>query len=199
MNTSGVAARVVIMVQENHTTDHYFRSMRAFGANVATDGPISPNPPTDNPPHDRHAYYRWLTARQSGAPTPGATRPVRHHRGAALLRLPGRDWGVPGEPLFRVRHQLHPQPPAHCGRSVTDLAQPAPLRPVAAVGHAVAARPRRRARGDVEGLYRLVGVTPETPHAGPPVELPPLTPWGSPNSTETDRSSAVKRATTQSE
>lgn len=69
MSTSGGATRVVIMVQENHTTDHYFRSMRAFGANVATDGPISPNPPTDNPPHDRHAYYRWLTAHQSGAPT----------------------------------------------------------------------------------------------------------------------------------
>jgi phospholipase C len=47
MNTSGVATRVVIMVQENHTTDHYFRSMREFGANVATDGPISrTRPPT---------------------------------------------------------------------------------------------------------------------------------------------------------
>jgi len=28
---------VVVFVQENHTTDHYFRSMRAWGANVAPD------------------------------------------------------------------------------------------------------------------------------------------------------------------
>ena len=83
MNTSCVATRVVIMVQENHTTDHYFRSMREFGANVATDGPISPNPPTDNPPHDRHAYYRWLTAQQSGAPTP-----ARHDQFDTMAVLP---------------------------------------------------------------------------------------------------------------
>ena len=36
---------VVVFVQENHTTDNYFRSMAAFGANVATDWSISPNPP----------------------------------------------------------------------------------------------------------------------------------------------------------
>jgi phospholipase C len=51
---------VVILVQENHTTDNYFRSMAAFGANVATDWPISPNPPASDQ-HDRHGYYRWLT------------------------------------------------------------------------------------------------------------------------------------------
>jgi hypothetical protein len=83
MTKSNVVTRVVIMVQENHTTDHYFRSMRAFGANVATDGPISPNPPTDNPPHDRHAYFRWLTAQQSGAPTP-----ARHDQFDTIAVLP---------------------------------------------------------------------------------------------------------------
>src|ERR1700739_3505981 len=83
MSTPSLVARVVIMVQENHTTDHYFRSMRAFGANVATDGPISPNPPTDNPPHDRHAYYRWLTAQQSGAPTT-----ARHDQFDTIATLP---------------------------------------------------------------------------------------------------------------
>jgi phospholipase C len=30
-------AHVVVFVQENHTTDNYFRSMRAWGANVAAD------------------------------------------------------------------------------------------------------------------------------------------------------------------
>jgi phospholipase C len=36
---------VIIFVQENHTTDNYFRSMRAWGANVATGWPLQPNPP----------------------------------------------------------------------------------------------------------------------------------------------------------
>lgn len=35
---------VVIMVQENHTTDNYFRSMAAYGANVATGWPVWPIP-----------------------------------------------------------------------------------------------------------------------------------------------------------
>ncbi len=37
-------ARVVIMVQENHTTDNYFRGLAPYGANVATDWPIAANP-----------------------------------------------------------------------------------------------------------------------------------------------------------
>ena len=53
--------RVVIMVQENHTTDNYFRGLAPFGAAVATDWPISPNPPAKDQPHDRHAYFEWLT------------------------------------------------------------------------------------------------------------------------------------------
>jgi phospholipase C len=44
--------RVVILVQENHTTDKYFRSMAAFGANVETEWPISPNPPASDQPTD---------------------------------------------------------------------------------------------------------------------------------------------------
>ncbi|HSP38873.1 MAG TPA: alkaline phosphatase family protein [Frankiaceae bacterium] len=63
-------AHVVIFVQENHTTDNYFRWMRGFGANVAADWPPSPNPPAADHPHDRHAYQRWLTAQQSGGATP---------------------------------------------------------------------------------------------------------------------------------
>ncbi len=37
---------VVVFVQENHTTDNYFSSMRAWGADVATGWPVQPNPPT---------------------------------------------------------------------------------------------------------------------------------------------------------
>jgi hypothetical protein len=51
----------VILVQENHTTDNYFRSMAAYGANVVADWPLSPNPPAHDQPHDRHAYFQWLT------------------------------------------------------------------------------------------------------------------------------------------
>jgi phospholipase C len=53
--------RVVIMVQENHTTDNYFRGLAPFGGAVASDWPISPNPPAKDQPHDRHAYFEWLT------------------------------------------------------------------------------------------------------------------------------------------
>jgi phospholipase C len=54
--------RVVIMVQENHTTDNYFRGLAPFGAAVASDWPIAANPPASDQPHDRQAYFKWLTA-----------------------------------------------------------------------------------------------------------------------------------------
>ncbi|MET3810391.1 alkaline phosphatase family protein [Arthrobacter sp. UYEF3] len=54
-------SRVVVMVQENHTTDNYFRALTPYGANVAPDWPLQVNPPASDQPHDRHAYYRWLT------------------------------------------------------------------------------------------------------------------------------------------
>src|SRR5215467_7781801 len=57
---------VVIIIQENHTTDNYFRSMAAYGANVATGWPTAVNPPTGDPLHDRHAYWRWLTHQITG-------------------------------------------------------------------------------------------------------------------------------------
>ena len=59
--TVGQVKRVVIMVQENHTVDNYFRGLAPYGGAVATDWPISSNPPAKDQPHDRHAYYEWLT------------------------------------------------------------------------------------------------------------------------------------------
>ena len=41
---------VVVMVQENHTTDNYFRGLAAYGANVATDWPVQANPPAADQP-----------------------------------------------------------------------------------------------------------------------------------------------------
>jgi hypothetical protein len=58
---SALVKHVVILVQENHTTDNYYRSLAAYGANVAADWPLSPNPPARDQPHDRHAYFQWLT------------------------------------------------------------------------------------------------------------------------------------------
>jgi hypothetical protein len=57
---------VVIFVQENHTTDNYFRSMAGYGANVATGWPTAANPPAADQPHDRASYYRWLTGQSTG-------------------------------------------------------------------------------------------------------------------------------------
>lgn len=59
-------AHVVVLVQENHTTDNYLSGLAPYGVNVATGWPVTPNPPAQDQPHDRHAYYRWL---QSGHAT----------------------------------------------------------------------------------------------------------------------------------
>ncbi len=56
----GTVKHVVIMVQENHTTDNYFGGLAPWGANVVANWPVEPNPPTADPPHDRQHYYRWL-------------------------------------------------------------------------------------------------------------------------------------------
>ena len=61
---------VVVFVQENHTTDNYFRSMSAWGANVTADWPVQPNPPAKDQPHNRAAYAKWLHAQQAGTTSP---------------------------------------------------------------------------------------------------------------------------------
>jgi hypothetical protein len=67
---------VVIVVQENHTTDNYFRGLAPYGGNVASDWPLSPNPPAHDQPHDRHAYFRWLTGATRGVHAQFDTRAV---------------------------------------------------------------------------------------------------------------------------
>jgi uncharacterized protein YegP (UPF0339 family) len=61
---------VVVFVQENHTTDNYFTSTAAFGANVATDWPVQDNPPAHDQAHTRAAYAKWLHAQAQHTPTP---------------------------------------------------------------------------------------------------------------------------------
>ncbi|MDQ1751480.1 MAG: phospholipase [Pseudonocardiales bacterium] len=60
---------VVVFVQENHTTDNYFASMRAFGANAATGWPVKSNPSAHDQAHTHAAYAKWLHAQQTGATT----------------------------------------------------------------------------------------------------------------------------------
>ena len=59
--TMNPVKRVVVMVQENHTTDNYFGGLAPYGANVATGWPVAPNPGTTDPSHTRKAYFDWLT------------------------------------------------------------------------------------------------------------------------------------------
>jgi hypothetical protein len=73
---AGRVERVVIMVQENHTTDNYFRGLAPFGGAVASDWPLSPNPPASDQPHDRHAYFEWLTGASSATHNQFDTRAV---------------------------------------------------------------------------------------------------------------------------
>lgn len=58
---SNAVKRVVVFVQENHTTDNYFRGLAPYGANVVTGWATTPDPPAHDQPHDRHAYFNWLT------------------------------------------------------------------------------------------------------------------------------------------
>jgi Phosphoesterase family len=67
---ASTTAHVVVFVQENHTTDNYFPSMRAWGANVATGWPVQPNPPAKDQDHTRAGYAKWLHAQQAGTATP---------------------------------------------------------------------------------------------------------------------------------
>jgi hypothetical protein len=60
-------SRVVIMVQENHTTDNYFVGLAPYGANVATGWPVAPNPPKSDQTHTRAEYFKWLTKAVTGA------------------------------------------------------------------------------------------------------------------------------------
>ena len=64
---AGAIKRVVILIQENHTTDNYFRGLAPWGANVEANLPTCQNPPPRPPfsafypPHHRRAYFDFLT------------------------------------------------------------------------------------------------------------------------------------------
>lgn len=51
--------RVVVFIQENKTTDFYFPTMRAWGADVANNGALLSEPPNFDQPHDRNAWVHY--------------------------------------------------------------------------------------------------------------------------------------------
>jgi hypothetical protein len=50
--------RVVVLIQENKTTDFYFGGLAAWGAEVAP-GPFTSTPPDFDQPHDRNAWVHY--------------------------------------------------------------------------------------------------------------------------------------------
>lgn len=103
---AAVVKRVVVMVQENHTVDSYFRGLAPYGGNVATGWPTATNPPASDPPHDRQAYFEWLTGASTGAHVQFDTG-----QRAPVLPVSGLDRRVRREPLRRIWHQLDPEAP----------------------------------------------------------------------------------------
>ena len=85
--SAAATPKVVIFVQENHTTDNYFGSMAPFGANVATGWPAGQNPPASDQNHNRPAYWRWLSAKLGGASAAG-----KHVQYDAATLLPFYDY-----------------------------------------------------------------------------------------------------------
>ncbi len=51
--------RVVVFIQENKTTDFYFPSLAAWGADVLDTGPLLSAPPDHDQPHDRSAWVHF--------------------------------------------------------------------------------------------------------------------------------------------
>ncbi|HLW48129.1 MAG TPA: alkaline phosphatase family protein [bacterium] len=51
--------RVVILMQENKTTDYYFPTLAAWGAEVQNSGNLLAAPPIPDPPHDRNAWLHY--------------------------------------------------------------------------------------------------------------------------------------------
>src|SRR6478752_4663803 len=147
---------VVIFVQENHTTDNYFRSMHAWGANVASDWPLQPNPPLRDHPHNRAAYAKWLHAQHAGRPTPAV-----HAQFDTTSVLPFYAY-LAATGAFLENHcsgfGTNSTPNHLLIVGDTHAAQPTPQRAATRLGHAVTARPRPRPRPELDLLHRQLRV-----------------------------------------
>jgi hypothetical protein len=52
-------SRVVILLQQNKSTDYYFPTMAAWGAQIENRGHLRLSPPIPDPPHDRNAWVHF--------------------------------------------------------------------------------------------------------------------------------------------
>ena len=73
--------RVIVFIQENKTTDFYFPSLAAWGADVRHDRPLLPAAPDFDQPHDRNA---WVHFRMGDYPGVDAATRVPQSRSRAL-------------------------------------------------------------------------------------------------------------------
>lgn len=55
----GTSPRVIVFLQENKTTDFYFPTLAAWGADVQANGPLLAAPPDFDQPHDRNAWVHY--------------------------------------------------------------------------------------------------------------------------------------------
>src|SRR5450631_4227715 len=51
--------RVIVFIQENKTTEFYFPTMKAWGADVADNGSLLKAPPNFDQPHNRDAWVHY--------------------------------------------------------------------------------------------------------------------------------------------
>jgi hypothetical protein len=51
--------RIIVFIQENKTTDFYFPTLSAWGAEVRRGGPLLAAPPQHDQPHDRSAWVHF--------------------------------------------------------------------------------------------------------------------------------------------
>ncbi|MGO4102594.1 alkaline phosphatase family protein [Leifsonia sp. YAF41] len=59
MSAAKSGHRVIVFLQENKTTDFYFPTMAAWGADVADHGNLLAMPPNFDQPHDRNAWVHY--------------------------------------------------------------------------------------------------------------------------------------------
>ena len=117
--------RVIIFMQENKTTDFYFPTLAAWGADVRNDGNLLTTPPDFDQPHDRNAwvhyqmgdysaadfqidndtvipYYSWLAKQFTFCD---------HHFGLGSNSTPGHMLAVGGQTPTLRNPSSKPQPP----------------------------------------------------------------------------------------
>jgi len=171
-------SRVVVFLQENKTTDFYFSAMAAWGAAVASGGPLLGAPPDFDQPHDRNAWVHWAMGDYPALPAQVDTDAVipfyswlakqfvfaDHHFGSGSNSTPGHMLAVGGQmPTMK-------NPPFTGAHPVWDL--PSVFTAAEAAGVSWAAFPDEG--GYPTKFYASLASAPGTDHVHPPTAFVPL-------------------------